>query len=226
MCATVLVLVAPLLLHAADINCMHACINWQAADLDQVGVVPFRFTGLHKPVRLPAACSKRSHAHTSCSPVSFRACRAAMASAWLIEHACACMHACMRDGPALQVIKIGTSSLIHQEYHSLNLSNLARVCEVIKQLHSQGEGRALGAKASAAANIHCCHHVRLPGAACICQYSKQMQVLGSAKVQGCAEHPDGNPSRNMHLTTANSHATSLIRCTPTSVPKCIPQAIL
>jgi hypothetical protein len=39
-----------------------------------------------------------------------------------------------------QVIKIGTSSLIHQEYHSLNLSNLARVCEVIKQLHSEGKG--------------------------------------------------------------------------------------
>jgi glutamate 5-kinase len=38
----------------------------------------------------------------------------------------------------VQVIKIGTSSLINEGFHSLNLSNLARVCEVIKQLHNEG----------------------------------------------------------------------------------------
>jgi glutamate 5-kinase len=37
-----------------------------------------------------------------------------------------------------QVVKIGTSSLIHEGHRSINLSNLARVCEAVKQLHTEG----------------------------------------------------------------------------------------
>ncbi len=37
-----------------------------------------------------------------------------------------------------QVIKVGTSSLVRPEQQTLNLSNLARICETIKTLHLQG----------------------------------------------------------------------------------------
>eukprot|EP00798_Chlamydomonas_sp_ICE-L_P013013 gene13013-3517_t len=36
------------------------------------------------------------------------------------------------------VIKIGTSSLLRSEHQTLNLSNLARICETVKKLHTQG----------------------------------------------------------------------------------------
>lgn len=39
---------------------------------------------------------------------------------------------------ALQVIKIGTSSLIREDTNSPNLTSLARVCEVVKELTGQG----------------------------------------------------------------------------------------
>ena len=38
---------------------------------------------------------------------------------------------------ALQVIKVGTSSLVRPEQNTLNLSNLARLCEVVRELKSQ-----------------------------------------------------------------------------------------
>lgn len=38
----------------------------------------------------------------------------------------------------LQVIKIGTSSLIRSDQHVLNLGSLARICETVKALHDQG----------------------------------------------------------------------------------------
>ena len=44
-----------------------------------------------------------------------------------------------------QVIKVGTSSLLRSEQNTLNLSNLARICETVKTLHSQGECLARGA---------------------------------------------------------------------------------
>eukprot|EP00798_Chlamydomonas_sp_ICE-L_P013420 gene13420-19275_t len=37
-----------------------------------------------------------------------------------------------------QVLKIGTSSLLRAEQQTLNLSNLARICETVKVLHSMG----------------------------------------------------------------------------------------
>jgi glutamate 5-kinase len=37
-----------------------------------------------------------------------------------------------------QVIKVGTSSLIHPEHNALNLVNLAAICETVKDLHAQG----------------------------------------------------------------------------------------
>ena len=42
------------------------------------------------------------------------------------------MHACVLRRRRLhaQVIKVGTSSLVRQEQNTLNLSNLARLCEV------------------------------------------------------------------------------------------------
>lgn len=40
---------------------------------------------------------------------------------------------------ATQVIKIGTSSLTNEKYGTLNLSSLSRVCEVVRELHAQGE---------------------------------------------------------------------------------------
>ncbi len=36
-------------------------------------------------------------------------------------------------------MKIGTSSLLRAEQQTLNLGNLARVCETVKTLHSMGE---------------------------------------------------------------------------------------
>ncbi|WIA19357.1 hypothetical protein OEZ85_003985 [Tetradesmus obliquus] len=36
------------------------------------------------------------------------------------------------------VIKIGTSSLINEQYGTLNLSILSRICEVVRDLHAQG----------------------------------------------------------------------------------------
>lgn len=42
-------------------------------------------------------------------------------------------------GRTLQVIKIGTSSLINEKYGTLNLSSLSRICEVVRELHAQGE---------------------------------------------------------------------------------------
>jgi glutamate 5-kinase len=39
-----------------------------------------------------------------------------------------------------QVIKVGTSSLLRPEQQTLNLTNLARMCETIKVLHSSGAG--------------------------------------------------------------------------------------
>lgn len=56
---------------------------------------------------------------------------------------------------APQVIKIGTSSLIHEGYNTLNLSNLARVCEVIKQLHSEGAPGALARSLICKARVAC-----------------------------------------------------------------------
>jgi hypothetical protein len=38
----------------------------------------------------------------------------------------------------LQVIKIGTSSLINEQYGTLNLSSLSRICEVVRDLHAKG----------------------------------------------------------------------------------------
>ncbi|KAL6745743.1 Aspartate/glutamate/uridylate kinase [Haematococcus lacustris] len=38
----------------------------------------------------------------------------------------------------MQVIKVGTSSLVRPEQQTLNLSSLARICETIKALHAKG----------------------------------------------------------------------------------------
>jgi hypothetical protein len=46
---------------------------------------------------------------------------------------------------SLQVIKIGTSSLINEHYGTLNLSSLSRICEVVRELHAKGEARASSA---------------------------------------------------------------------------------
>jgi hypothetical protein len=37
------------------------------------------------------------------------------------------------------VLKVGTSSLVRPEQQTLNLSNLARICETVKVLHNQGK---------------------------------------------------------------------------------------
>ena len=37
----------------------------------------------------------------------------------------------------VQVIKVGTSSLVRPEHNTLNLSSLARLCEVVRELKSQ-----------------------------------------------------------------------------------------
>jgi hypothetical protein len=47
----------------------------------------------------------------------------------------------------LQVIKVGTSSLLRPEHQTLNLSNLARTCDTIKALHSEGKCGSL--------HLHC-----------------------------------------------------------------------
>lgn len=39
----------------------------------------------------------------------------------------------------IQVIKIGTSSLINEKYGTLNLSSLSRICEVVRELHAKGK---------------------------------------------------------------------------------------
>lgn len=44
------------------------------------------------------------------------------------------------EGTAKQliVIKVGTSSLVRPEQQTLNLTNLARICETVKALHNEG----------------------------------------------------------------------------------------
>lgn len=44
----------------------------------------------------------------------------------------------------LQVIKIGTSSLLRSDLSSINLSSLARVCETVKELRNMGEYSSCG----------------------------------------------------------------------------------
>ena len=44
----------------------------------------------------------------------------------------------MCNNLALQVIKVGTSSLIQAEHNSLSLGNLAKLCEAIRDLRSRG----------------------------------------------------------------------------------------
>jgi glutamate 5-kinase len=39
----------------------------------------------------------------------------------------------------LQVIKIGTSSLVNEQFGTLNLSGLSRICEVVRDLQAKGE---------------------------------------------------------------------------------------
>ena len=41
------------------------------------------------------------------------------------------------DVSLLQVIKVGTSSLVRPEQNTLNLSNLARLCEAVRELSAQ-----------------------------------------------------------------------------------------
>lgn len=38
-----------------------------------------------------------------------------------------------------QVIKVGTSSLLRADMGSLNISNLARICETVRDLHRAGQ---------------------------------------------------------------------------------------
>lgn len=40
---------------------------------------------------------------------------------------------------SLQVVKVGTSSLLRTEQNSLNLSNLARICETVRDFHQSGK---------------------------------------------------------------------------------------
>ena len=40
---------------------------------------------------------------------------------------------------SLQVIKVGTSSLLRPDLSSINLSSLARICETVKELRKLGE---------------------------------------------------------------------------------------
>ena len=47
------------------------------------------------------------------------------------------LFAAATDASLLQVIKVGTSSLVRPEQNTLNLSNLARLCEVVRELHAQ-----------------------------------------------------------------------------------------
>lgn len=64
---------------------------------------------------------------------------ARQAPAW-----CRCMHAssiCMPASAPLQVIKVGSSSLVKvwPDQQTLNLSALARICDVVKALKSTGD---------------------------------------------------------------------------------------
>jgi len=43
-----------------------------------------------------------------------------------------------------QVVKVGTSSLLRTEQNSLNLSNLARICETVRDFHQAGEDHISG----------------------------------------------------------------------------------
>lgn len=45
----------------------------------------------------------------------------------------------------LQVIKIGTSSLLRPDLSSINLSSLARICEIVKELRTLGKSSAAAA---------------------------------------------------------------------------------
>ena len=45
--------------------------------------------------------------------------------------------------PLLQVVKVGTSSLVRIEQKSMNLSNLARICETVRDFHKTGENRLI-----------------------------------------------------------------------------------
>eukprot|EP00878_Enallax_costatus_P014066 GHUV01014710.1.p1 GENE.GHUV01014710.1~~GHUV01014710.1.p1 ORF type:complete len:460 (+),score=92.12 GHUV01014710.1:380-1759(+) len=46
--------------------------------------------------------------------------------------------AALHSDKLIIVIKIGTSSLINEQYGTLNLSSLSRICEVVRELHSKG----------------------------------------------------------------------------------------
>ena len=38
----------------------------------------------------------------------------------------------------MQVVKVGTSSLVRAEQNSFNLSNIARICETVRDLYKSG----------------------------------------------------------------------------------------
>ena len=42
-------------------------------------------------------------------------------------------------GQQTVVIKVGTSSLLRDEKHTLNLSSLAGICETVRELKDQGQ---------------------------------------------------------------------------------------
>jgi glutamate 5-kinase len=44
----------------------------------------------------------------------------------------------------LQVLKVGTSSLYNQELSCVNINNLSRITEAVKQLHRMGASRVRG----------------------------------------------------------------------------------
>jgi hypothetical protein len=46
--------------------------------------------------------------------------------------------AALNSDGAIIVIKVGTSSLVRPEQQTLNLTTLARICETVKALHTQG----------------------------------------------------------------------------------------
>ena len=46
---------------------------------------------------------------------------------------------CFQLQTALQVIKVGTSSLVRPDKGSINISNLARLCETVRNLRGEGE---------------------------------------------------------------------------------------
>lgn len=49
----------------------------------------------------------------------------------------------------MQVIKVGTSSLIREETHSINLTNVAKICDAVRQLLDQGSPPATNRAPSA-----------------------------------------------------------------------------